>query len=83
MSVLPQWKAALARAPSHTYSLLSLSLVGFHLHLQLVHQILQPENILPVFLRLEWWVSREESELLVSPHQVSLTIPLGDAVCKI
>jgi len=53
---MPTQNASSARretAHSNTYSLLSLPLVGFHLHLQLVHQVLEPENILPVFFRLQ------------------------------
>ena len=80
MSVLPRWKVALAHSLSSTYSLLSLSLVGFHLHLQLVHQILQPENILPVFLRLKQLANRKESELISPPCE--LAIPLGKQVQK-
>ena len=65
-----------------TYSLLSLSLVGFHLHLQLVHQILQPQNILAVFLRLKPLANRKESEFLVC-HHLRSTAPLGAGECKI
>ena len=35
-----------------TYSLLRLSLVGFHFQLQLVHQILEPVRILLILLSL-------------------------------
>lgn len=39
--------------PTDTHSFLSLTLVGLHLVLQLVHQVLQSDVVLLIFLRLK------------------------------
>ena len=47
------WSPPPGLGPSRiTHRLLSLALVGLDLQLQLVHQVLQPQQVLPVFLRL-------------------------------
>jgi len=64
---MPTQNASSARretAHSNTYSLLSLPLVGFHLHLQFVHQILESKNVLAIFLRLKQLVSRKDIEII-------------------
>ena len=66
--ILP-WKMTLDTTQHGTYSLLSLSLVGFHLHLQFVHQILESKNVLAIFLRLKQLVSRKEGELVFPKPQ--------------
>ena len=47
------WSPPPRLGPSRiTHRLLSLALVGLDLQLQLVHQVLQPQQVLPVFLSL-------------------------------
>lgn len=48
----PRWVTRCTGASS-THSLLCLSLVGLHFGLQLVHQVLKPEDVLAVLLSLQ------------------------------